>query len=439
MSKKLFALLATVLIASMLLVACTPAATPAPAATTAPAAAATKAPAASGEKVFKLGIMGPFTGPSALNGTEFKNAATLAFEAISWKIGDYKIVPVWIDEQSDPAKTTQAYEQAIVQDKIQAGILNWHSSDAVAAMDISAKYKMPHFFGFGATELVNEKYKSDTTKYSYWFGKTWPSPSKLSIAYVVTLEDAIKAGAFKPKDKTVYIWGEDTDWGRSFGNAIKKQFQDAGWKVVGEDYFAAEQTEFTPLVNKMKGLEPAVIAGTSAAPPAISALIKQANDVGLKSMIVADGLGWIGDWYKMTGDASNYVLDQIPQFASDKAKKWAADYKAKYGAEPSPSAAGQAYDMSNFFIKVAKRAIEATGELTTASLYKVGTEELWTGKLTYTDGIIHAKYEYNASSVPDPVVGKGAFIFPVLQYMKGEGKIIWPEDWAAGNKLQVKP
>jgi hypothetical protein len=78
---------------------------------------------------------------------------------------EYKIEPVWIDCQSDPAKGTQAYEQAVVQDGIQAGILNWHSSVAVALMEVTAKHKIPHFFGFGATEVVNETFASDPEKY----------------------------------------------------------------------------------------------------------------------------------------------------------------------------------------------------------------------------------------------------------------------------------
>jgi len=424
-------------IISLLLVACAPAATPAPAATTAPAAA-TQAPAAGGEKIFKLGVMSPFTGPNARTGAELKGGVQMAFEAIDYKIGDYKVELVWVDEQSDPAKTSQAYEQAIVQDKIQACILNWHSSDAVAAMEISAKYKMPHFFGFGATELVNEKYKSDPVKYSYWFGKTWPSLSKLSIAYVTALEDAIKDGSYKPEAKTAYIYGEDTDLGRSFGTGIKKQFQDAGWAIVGEDYFASEQTEFVPLLNKVKGVNPAVLAGTIANPPTASALVKQADDIGLPSLIILDGLGWVGEWYAMTGKSSNYVLDQIPQFATAESQKFAADFKAKFNLDPSPSAAGHAYDMANFFIKIAKRAIEVTGELSTASLYKIGSEELFTGKLVYTEGLIHPRYEYNETSIPDPVVAKGYFIFPVEQYMDGQMIIVWPADVATG-KLQGKP
>ena len=82
---------------------------------------------------------------------------------------------------------------------------------------------------------------------------------------------------------------------------------------------------------------------------------------------MADGLGWIGDWYKLSGSASDYVVDQIPQFASDKAKKFAADYEAKYGSKPSPSAAGLSYDFTNFFIKIANQTLADQCELTSAT------------------------------------------------------------------------
>ena len=406
-----------------------------PEATEPPTAEPTEAPepAVEATEVLKVGVLSPFSGPAARTGEEIKGAVEMAFEAINYQIGEYKIEPVWIDSQSDPAKGAQAYEQAVVQDGIQAGLIDWHSSVAVSCMDIAAKHKIPHFFGFAATEVINEKYESDPEKYSYWMGKTWPSAYKLSIAYVTSLEDAIAAGTWAPEKKTVFIWGEDTDWGRSFGNAIKKDFENTGWEIVGEDYFPIDQTEFYPLLNKIKDLNPAVIAGTSAAPPAISALIKQADEVGLESLIIADGLGWVGEWYDLTGSSSNYVIDQIPQFASAEAQAWVKEFEKKYGIAPSPSAAGQSYDMTNFFIKLARRTLEKHGELTSETLYEVGQSELWTGKLVYTDGMMHARYEYNETSIPDPVVGKGYFIFPVLQYMDGEGIIVWPDDWATGK------
>ncbi|RME79013.1 MAG: branched-chain amino acid ABC transporter substrate-binding protein, partial [Chloroflexi bacterium] len=140
--------------------------------------------------------MGPFTGPSARTGEEFKGAAEMALERINYQVGDYKIEPVWIDSQSDPEKAARAYEEAIVQGGIQAGVLNWHSSVAVAVMEVTAKHKVPHFFGMGATEVVNERFNSDRDKYGYWTSKGWPTPVKLTQNYVTALEDAIAAGVW---------------------------------------------------------------------------------------------------------------------------------------------------------------------------------------------------------------------------------------------------
>jgi branched-chain amino acid transport system substrate-binding protein len=412
-------------------------------ATTAPQSAAPGATqpagtAAAGSQTIKIGIEGPFTGPNALTGEEMKNASSMAFDAINWTVGPYKIEPVYIDDQSDPAKGAAAYEQAVVSQKITAGILGWHSSVAVAQMEVTAKYKIPHFFAMGATGVVNQKFNSDKAKYGYWTSKGWPDPAKLTIGYVQAIEDAIKAGSFKPAEKKVAIYGEDTDWGRSFGKGLKDQLTAVGWTVVSEDYFPTTQTDFSAIVSRYKNDNVPLIAGTTTIPASIASFLKAVDDSGIKALVVADGLGWIGDWYKLSGSASDYVVDQIPQFASAAAKKFADDYKAKYGKTPSPSASGLSYDFANFFIKILQTTLADSGSITSDTLYKTAQDKLWTGKLTYTDGIIMSNYDFSADSIPDPVVGGGHYIFPALQYKGGQATVVWPADVATGT-LQTKP
>ncbi len=443
MKTKTIVLLLILLLTASLLVACSGSDQPAadePAAD-APAAdePAAEEPAAAEEKVFKIGVLGPFTGPSARTGEEFKVAAEMAMEAIDYTIGDYKIELVWVDSQSDPEKATRAYEEAIVKDGIQAGVLNWHSSVAVAVMEVTAKHKIPHFFGFGATGVVNDKFNEDRDTYGYWTTKGWPIPSKLSQNYVTAIEDAIAAGVWSPEAKTAAVYGEDTDWGRSFGDGIGAQLEEAGWEVVDYQYFPIDQTEFYPLLNKFKDENVALIAGTSTAPPSLSAFIKQADEVGIKSLIIADGLGWVGEWYDLTGDSSNYVLDQIPGWTTDESKAFAEAFEAKSGIAPSPSSGGLSYDGINFFIKVLQTTYDDTGELSSAAVYKTVQDKVWTGELTFTteDGaIVMSKYDF--SDPPDAIVGKGYYTFPVLQYMNGEGHTIWPPEFQEVD-LQQKP
>ena len=383
-------------------------------------------------QTLKVGVLGPFTGPSAQTGKEFRTSVEMALETIDYTVGDYKIEVVWVDSQSDPAKASGAYAEAIEGKGIQVGVLNWHSSVAIAVMDVAAQYKVPHIFPFGASEVVNQKWQADPEKYSYWGGKGWPVPAKLEKNFIVALNKAIEAGTFKPKKKLAAIYGEDTDWGRSAGGSYKKALLESGWEIHSEEYFPATQTDFYPLLSKYKKAGVAVVTGTSTSPAAITAFVKQSVEVGLKSVIVASGLGWIGDWYKMTGPASNYVLDSIPQLTTPEAKQWAKDVKAKYGFNPSPSAGGLSYDGIRMAIKTLQRANELYGKLDKVTIHKTMVEEVNTGKLTYgkKDGaIIMNEYKYTAETLPDMVVSPDAYFFPILQYQEGKGYMIFPDVW----------
>jgi branched-chain amino acid transport system substrate-binding protein len=408
--------------------------TSAPAQATAALAQPTTAPSA---QVLKVGVGGPFTGPAARTGEEFKCAAQMAFDKVNNQIGPYKLEIVWIDEQSDPEKSSRALEEAIVGQNIQVGMLNWHSSDAVAMMDVAAKHQVPYLFGMGATEVVNQKFASDS-KYQYWMTKGWPEPSKLIAPYVTAVNDAKAAGTLKLPNNKVAIWGEDTDWGRSVGKAFRTEFEKTGWQVISEDYFAKDQTDFASLLQRYKDQEVSVLAGTSTIPPSMAAFIKGTDEVGLKALVIADGLGWVGEWYNLTGKASNYVIDQIPGWTTDAAKKFAADFKARCNIDPSPSAAGLSYDWAGYALKILDETYKAKGKLDSQSIFEFTKENVWTGKLPYTDGIIMSSYRFAPDTLPDPVVGKDAYIFPILQYHDGKSVVVWPNDWATG-KLEAKP
>lgn len=383
------------------------------------------APDADGEKILKVGVDLPLTGPVARVGQEFKGACEMAFEEVDYKIGDYQVKLVWMDDQADPEKGTAAFEQAIQKENIDVAMLNWNSSVAVAMMDVAAKHQIAHYFPFGATEVVNEKYASDD-KYKVWIGKGWAAPSLLSVAYVAMINQAVDEGIFKPRNKKIAIFGEDTDWGRAYGQNVGQGFVDTGWEIVNEEYFAVGETDMYPILTKMKSLDAVVVAGTISSPPSCAAFIKQAREVQLNALMCSDGLGYAGDWYDMTGDASNGIIDNVPLFTTEKAFKFAEDFEAKYKIEPSAAAAGQVYDWTRFFIKAANECLEEYGELNRENLLKFGVEKVMTGECYFDEGIIMEKLQFTEESRPDPVVAEGYYIFPIVQYFDGEPVVIWP-------------
>ena len=131
----------------------------------------------------------------------------------------------------------------------------------------------------------------------------------------------------------------------------------------------------------------------------------------------------------------------LPQITTPAQKVWAAEYKAKYGTDPSPSAAGMAYDYANFFIKVAKRTIEKYGKLDSQGLFEIGRAEVVTGKLVYDskDGaLFHKRYRCNAQSEPDPVISPDDFYFPVVQFKGGKTNVVWPGHLKTADLLVPK-
>lgn len=439
MKTKMISLVAVILILA-LLAGCAPAQEPAAPQTQEPAAESseTEAPVAEAEpKTLTVGVLAPFTGPSARVGEEFKGAVTMAFDDINWQVGDYTIEVVWIDGESDPEKATRAYEAAITRDKIQVGLLNWDASEVLSVMELAVKYQIPHFFAMGTSEDIDIRFLSDE-KYAYWMGKGWPTPSKLTINYVTTLEDAISRGLWTPAEKKVVLYGNDDEWSRGFTKAIGAQLVDAGWEIVGEEYVPVGETDFYPMLTKIKALDAPLMAGTMDDAAGFPAMIKQAREVGIESLIVADGLGWVGEWYDMTGEASDYVIDQIPGWTTPDAVAFKDEFTEQWGIEPSPSSAGLAYDETLFFIKVLQQAYEDTGELTSESIFTTGKEKMWTGELTLTEGILMKEYKFTPETLPDMVVGQGAFVFPVIQYFGGTGKTVWPEE-IKEQDMQVPP
>ena len=152
----------------------------------------------------------------------------------------------------------------------------------------------------------------------------------------------------------------------------------------------------------------------------------------MESLIIADGLGWGGEWHELTGNSSDHVVDQIPGWATAEGRDFAQAFEERWAVAPSPSAAGLAYDGTNMFIQIAQNALAEYGELSSETVYQWARENLQTGAWSYTDGIVMEAYTYTPETLPDPVVGEGYYMFPVRQYFDGQDKIIYPPEWAEG-------
>ncbi|MDR2302632.1 MAG: ABC transporter substrate-binding protein, partial [Deltaproteobacteria bacterium] len=352
------------------------------------------------------------------------------FDGVNYQIGDYKIELVWIDSQSDPAKGSNAYTEAIEKQGIGASFANWHSSVAMAMMDICAQYKIPHIPGLGASSMITDKFNGDRAKFNGYYLKSWPNPEKMFQGYIDFVDEIVKSGKWKPKSKKIALFAEDTDWGHSAMAAFKKGFGSSGqWEIVSEDLFPATQTDFYQMLGRYKSQDVALIAGVTTY-PAMGALVKQADETKLGALIISDRLSEVGNWYEVTGKSSNYLLDMMPTLSTEQAKAWFNTVKEKYNISPSPVAGGLSHDSAKLLIKVMKRANEKYGELTSEGIANVVRDEVVPGTLTLTaaDGaVIMKEYKYTEETAPDPLVGPDYYFFPIVQCMDGQALVVYPE------------
>lgn len=389
------------------------------------------------EKVLKMGVQGPFTGPNARVGEEIKGHVNMAFSAIDWTVGDYVIEPVWIDTESDPEKGVTAYKEAVLREDIQLGFYGYHSSVTVAIMDVAAQYQVPHFFNQNESSVIVEKYHSDD-KYAYHSWKGKPSPNRLFIGFdQALLNDAVEDGLWNPDNNKTALICEDTDFGRSSCQAFREMAEANEWEVISEDFTPIDETEYYPLLNKLKADNPSLILMTISIPAPVTSCIKQIEEVGLESLVVAFGLGWTGDWYELTGDAGDYIIDLQPAYTSDEQKQWAQDFENEFGISPGPGIA-VGYDYANFLIEILRGTYDEYGELNKEAIFNFARDQVSSGNLTYTDGLFHTELTWTPDTAPEMVVGRDAYLDPVIQYFDGEAVPIWPDEMAE-DQLQIPP
>ena len=390
----------------------------------------------------KLGSMGPFTGPASRTGDEFKNGVAMALEdaradgdlplVIDGKKRDVEIV--FIDSQSSPEKAVKAVTDAVTRQGVEFIVNGWHSSVAMAIMDTEAPLKVVHIGHLGESQYISEKINTDPEKYRGYF-KGWPAPPVLAGLYGPPLQHFIKEGLWKPANMKCAILVEDTDFGRGWGDAAIASLKNAGFDVLPYDVTALDETEYSPLLTRYKAQGVSLVGMTSTGNVSVSNFVKQFRSQNVKALLIAHGLGWFGEWYELTGDASDYsVAIDSPHVISAEQEKWVERYKAKFGADPGIAASGITYDYMRMALKVLNKAGSLDFDKLVETVYATPHVGVWNYYRFSTEA------GPNAMAPNEVMTGSfmEGFFFPMVQFIKGKPNVVWPLEFAKA-KFQAPP
>ena len=303
----------------------------------------------------KIGLQGPMTGDYAEEGKGFENALKLLVEQTNAASGinGQKVELLAEDDKGDPKEAALVADR-LASKKVIAVIGGYNSSATEPASKIYNDNNLLHITPSStATRLT-------TKGYTQFFR-------------VCFLDDrqGLFAADFIAKvlgHKNVAILHDNSTYAQGLADWTKKYLEERGVKVVFFDAINPKDNDFSPTLTKIKAANPESVYYTGYYAQG-GLLLKQAPGVGLKTQWIGGNAMNNPDLIKIAGleNAKGAIITTEP-LPSDleypEAKKFNADYKAKYGKEPSSVWTVMAADA----FRVIKQAIEATKSTDTKKL-----------------------------------------------------------------------
>ncbi len=386
-----------------------------------PKPAATPAPAAAAPKTMKIGVAVSMTGNFSKEGTLMKQGYDFWSEKVNAaggiKVGNdtYKVELVYYDDKSDTNTSVKLTEKLITEDKVSFIFGPYSSGITQATSAISEKYKI---ITIGTTANTPALYERN---FKYLFGTLPLAPTYLHpvIEFAATLD---------PKPKTAAIIAPDNLFALSAAEGAKAKAEALGMQVVLNEKFPMGAKDVSSLLSQVKAKNPdmLLVAGFFTDGTLVVSQLKELKwSPKLLAFTIAAS---IPDFRKTLGaDAENVFGAEwwLPNMKyEDKfygsARKFADDFKARYGIEPTYHAASPA--VSGLILQ---KALEKAGSLDSdkvADALRTLDIETFFGKIKFD------AQGRNVAGVP------GAF-----QIQKGELIELWPKDIVRGKAVYPRP
>ncbi|MEO7150820.1 MAG: substrate-binding domain-containing protein [Burkholderiaceae bacterium] len=268
---------------------------------------------------FKIGLLIALSGPASLFGPTQRACADLAVEKIN-KAGGILGRPVRLiptDAGGAPAETAKSAVRLMLEDKVDL-FIGSHDSATREAVIATIKGKTPYIYS-----PVYEG--GECSPNVFCLGETPPQQAQPAIEYF----------SKEKKAKTFHLIGDDYVWPRKVNEQVRKFVAQNGGKVIGEEYvpFGAPN-KFEEAVTRIKGAKPDAVICTLVGADNVNfnrtfagfGLDKTIARLSLlleENTLMGIGAENSGNLYSCMGYFANSP--------SDGAKKFKAEYLAKYG------------------------------------------------------------------------------------------------------------
>ncbi|MFM1651809.1 branched-chain amino acid ABC transporter substrate-binding protein [Brevibacillus sp. B_LB10_24] len=292
----------------------------------------------------------PLSGPQSNVGEAIKLGAELALmkqKEDFKKLGfDLQLFPQ--DDQGDPKQGVANAEQLVSNPDVLGVVGHYNTGVAIPA---SVKYEQGNLVVVGPANT----------------GVQLTEEGKKTVHRICARDDLEgPKGAQYAKNqlgvKSAFIIHDKTAYGQGVADEVKAQFEKDGVQILGYEGITPGEKDYSSVINVVVSKNPDMIFFGGLYPEG-GILVKQAREKNFKGHFMGSAGLASSELPKIAGAAAEGVVfssvaGDVTQ--SDEGKKWAAEYKEKFGKEPE-SFSIYGYDAMQVVLHGLKEAIDANG------------------------------------------------------------------------------
>ncbi|QMV02167.1 ABC transporter substrate-binding protein [Devosia sp. D6-9] len=215
----------------------------------------------------KVGVIGPFSGPFALQGKNFQ-AGIQAYQALNGdSVGDHKVEIVYRDvPQADPAQSAALAQELVVKEGVQYLAGFYFTPDAMAAAPLLEQANVPMVIFNAATSAIVTK-SPYVVRTSF---TTWQTSAPMA--------KVAKANGIEKVITVVSDYGPGVD----AETAFKTTFEGEGGTVVETIRMPLSTNDFSPIMQRVKDSGAQAVFAFLPSGPTTLGFVKSYNENGLK-------------------------------------------------------------------------------------------------------------------------------------------------------------
>jgi branched-chain amino acid transport system substrate-binding protein len=249
------------------------------------------------------------------------------------------------DDQSSPATAVRLYSRLISEDHVDVILGPYSSGITQAVAAVAEKNRRVMIDPFAAASVV-------FTDTRWNFQAITPSER-----YLASIADISKLRGYK----TMALFVNNTPSTSAIAAALKARAQAFGIKIVYEQKYPNDASDYSSMVLAAKATRPDVVDGTTYVPDSVG-LTRELNRQAVRPKLLAFSIGVVEPEYeKALGPLANGVIGNTlwwPSLEREGNSAFVAAYLAKYGGTPT-------YQVASGYaaMQVLEQAVAKTGSL----------------------------------------------------------------------------